>query len=248
MRGVKPPLAVSFDLDETLLDGSGLRESIIQACGEIAASHPALDPAQLVDANSHVWQQYWPEVEARWTLGSLTGASLSLEAWRRTLHACGCTDEAVAKFAAKIHGQLAREALRLFDDVRQFMEVLRRAQLRSALITNGASDTQREKLSALGIEKWFHVVVISGEIGVAKPDPSTFAFALNSMGVAPENWWHVGDSLTTDVAGAKMARLTSVWLNRRGLVRGQADPAPDIEVPSLSHLVPFLKTNDLLRT
>ncbi len=66
----------------------------------------------------------------------------------------------------------------------------------------------------LGIEQMFDVVVISGEVGVAKPDASVFAFALHKLGVEKENAWHVGDSLRTDVAGALGAGLTAVWLNR----------------------------------
>ena len=90
------------------------------------------------------------------------------------------------------------------------------------------------------MEYWFDVVVISGEVGFAKPDASIFRLALNKLPVEPENVWHVGDSLTTDVAGAKAAGLTAVWLNRSGLVRRESDPEPDLEIRSLSNLMAFI--------
>ena len=237
---MKPVRALFFDLDATLLDGSGLQESIVRTCGKIAASQPGLDAARLLAANSEVWQRYWPEVEDKWTLGALDGASVSLEAWRRTLRACGCNEESVARLASQTHRQHAREAHRLFDDVRELFTSVRRARIPLALITNGASDAQRGKLRALGIEHWFDAVVISGEVGIAKPDASVFGLALDKLAVERENVWHVGDSLTTDVAGANAAGLSAVWLNRSGLSRGEGDPEPDVEIRSLSNLMALL--------
>src|SRR5512134_1365165 len=101
MRGARR--AVFFDLDGTLLDGSGLRESIARTCAAIAERLPGVDAARLVEANGAAWRSYWPEAEAGFTLGTLDGASVSLEAWRRTLRACGCSDESVARLALATH-------------------------------------------------------------------------------------------------------------------------------------------------
>ena len=229
--------AVFFDLDETLLDGSSLRESIARTCAAIAESHPGLDAARLLDANGEVWRSYWPEVESHWTVGTLDGASVSLEAWRRTLRACGCGDDSVARLALQTHGQYERESQRLFDDVHDVIETLRGANVPLALITNGASDTQRGKLRVLGIEPWFDAIVISGEVRVAKPDAAVFRLALDVLGVERDDAWHVGDSLRADVAGAKAAGLTAVWLNRRGHERQASDPEPDHEIRSLAELL-----------
>ena len=237
---MKAVQALFFDLDGTLLDGSRLQESIVRACDMIAAGQPGLEAARLVEANNQVWLDYWPEVAEKWTLGALDGESLSLEAWRRTLRACGCHDESIVRLAARLHRNLGREAHRLFDDVRELFTSLKSARVPLALVTNGASDTQRDKLRVLGMEHWFDVVVISGEVGIAKPDASIFRLALNKLPAERENVWHVGDSLTTDVAGAKAAGLTAVWLNRSGLVRREGDPEPDLEIRSLSNLMAFI--------
>ncbi len=237
----KPVRALFFDLDATLLDGSGLQGSIVGTCRKIAASRAGLDAARLLEANSQVWERYWPEVDDKWTLGALDGAAVSLEAWRRTLRACGCNEESMARLASQTHIQLAREAHRLFDDVRELFTSVRRARVPLALITNGASDSQRGKLRALGIEHWFDAVVISGEVGIAKPDVSVFGMALDKLAVERENVWHVGDSLTTDVAGSKAAGLVAVWLNRRGLSRSEGHPEPDFEIRSLSDLMVLLR-------
>lgn len=226
--------AVFFDLNDTLLDGSGDQDAILRTCRSIASAQPGLDADQLLVANGEVWQRYWPEVADKWTLGVLDGESVSLEAWRRTLRICGCNDDSVARRARETYSQCHRESLRLFDDVDELSLLQPRFSL--ALVTNGASDTQREILRVLDIEHRFSAVVISAEVGVAKPDARIFRFALDELGVEPENVWHVGDSLSTDVAGAKAAGLTAVWLNRGGDPRKPRTPIPDHEIRSLKDL------------
>jgi putative hydrolase of the HAD superfamily len=229
-----------FDLNGTLLDDSGNREAILRTCGEIASARPGLDAARLQEANGEIWQAYWPEVEDKWTLGLLDGASVSLEAWSRALRACGCDDDSLSRLARDTHRRHARDATRLFDDVQDLFAWLSRTRVRLALITNGASDTQRDALRTLGIEQIFSAVVISAEIGIAKPDPAIFAIAIDKLGVNPEHVWHVGDSLRSDVGGAKAAGLIAVWLNRGGLPRTEDEPLPDHEIRSLRELAELL--------
>lgn len=234
---MKPAQALFFDLDETLLDGSGLQESIVQTCKVIAASTARLEASSLVEANREIWPDYWREVEQKWTLGALDGASVTLEAWRRTLRICGCNDESLAEFATRTHTMLSSE--RLFDDVAELFTAVSRARVMLGLVTNGASDTQRGKLRALDLERWFDVVVISGEVGIAKPDAAVFGLALDKLAIERKSVWHVGDNLRTDVEGAKAAGIAAVWLNRRGQIRREGDPQPDLEIRSLSNLVPY---------
>ncbi len=239
---MEPVQALSFDLDDTLLDGSrfSFQETILPTCADLARVI-GLEANRILEANSKTWQSYWPEVEEKWALGGLSGAEVSLEAWRRTLMACGRDDESLARLARDIHSQHRRKALRLFDDVHELLNVLK-PRLRLAVITNGASDTQRGTLRLLGIEQVFDAIVISGEVGVAKPDKSVFTLAVQKLGVKKENAWHVGDSMKTDVAGALGAGLTAVWLNRAGVPRKEDDPKPHHEIRSLKELAPLVST------
>jgi HAD superfamily hydrolase (TIGR01549 family) len=231
--------AICFDLDGTLLDGSGFRQTIARSCSEIASRWPGLAPDRLLRANGEVWAAYWPQVEGMWTLGVFDGATVSLEAWHRTLRACGVDNEEIGRFALETHSRHALEAHCLYDDAREVVGQLT-GRLPLALITNGAADTQREKLKALAIESYFDSVVVSGEHGVAKPDAAIFRHALDALGVAPDEALHVGDSLEADVAGALNAGLTAVWLNRHGEERDASHPAPHHEITSLTELLHLL--------
>jgi HAD superfamily hydrolase (TIGR01549 family) len=228
---------VLFDLDGTLLDGSAIGSVLIESCDRVAALVPRLDAPDLVAANTRVFHQYFSEVEPDWNLGVISGAEVRREAWRRTLAIVGVDDPRLTAEAAAIYSKLERKSYRLYRDAGIVLEV-RRKGLPTGLVTNGASDTQREKLDALGIAGWFDCVVVSGELGIAKPDPAVFAPALTAIGAAPESCWYVGNDLAADVGGANASGLISVWVNRTGDERPGGSPTPQIEVSSLDELRP----------
>jgi putative hydrolase of the HAD superfamily len=85
-----------------------------------------------------------------------------------------------------------------------------------ALVTNGAACLQREKLAASGLGDYFEAVVVSADLGVAKPDPAVFERALAQLGANSNRGVMIGDSLRKDVDGALAAGLGAVWVNRNG--------------------------------
>lgn len=235
MTGVR---AICFDLDDTLRDPSGARDALRRTC-ESMATLTGLDAEVLLAANGRIWPRFWLEVEDAWTLGAMSGEAVTAEAWRRTLQACGHDDPASARRAAEIHLERTFQSQRLFDDARSLLDALDPG-LATAVITNGASDTQRAVLGALGIEARFDAVIVSGEVGVAKPDPAIFELALGAMGVNGDQAWHVGDNIRIDVAGARAAGLTAVWLNRDGGPPPDDAVEADLVVSSLLELTPHL--------
>ncbi|MGK2928879.1 MAG: HAD family hydrolase [Acidimicrobiales bacterium] len=74
----------------------------------------------------------------------------------------------------------------------------------------------------------------SGAIGVAKPDPATFAPALEALGTDPARTLHVGDSVHYDVLGAIGAGMAAVHFDPRQLCRSDEHP----HVAALTDLLP----------
>lgn len=114
-----------------------------------------------------------------------------------------------------------------------------------ALITNGPGDTQRHKDCGYRGRPYVDAIIISGEVGVAKPESAIFA-AARRLGVPRDAAWHVGDSLANDVTGARNAGLgAAVWLNGTGrsTTPGGGLPVssgPHWEITSLRDLVELL--------
>ncbi len=102
------------------------------------------------------------------------------------------------------------------------------------IVTNGAPGMQRTKMAALGIDRYADSVVFAGHDTLAKPNPEPFERALSELDSTPERTLHVGNSLDTDVPGAKAAGVGAVWVPADLDVT--PDPTPDFAFESLHPL------------
>lgn len=106
--------------------------------------------------------------------------------------------------------------LELYDDARILDEV----DENLVLITNGPERTQRDKIEKLGLGDYFDEIIISGEVGFAKPNPIIFKIAHLRVG---EKGPYIGNSPRHDVKGAKEAGFRSVLIDRGVEDDGDAD-------------------------
>lgn len=101
------------------------------------------------------------------------------------------------------------------DGAEPLLKCLRARRHPMALVTNG-SKSQRDKIDILKASRYFDAVLISEEVGTAKPDPVIFRQAMSRLSAAPDRSVFVGDSLEHDMAGARNAGMMTVYLNRIG--------------------------------
>ena len=87
---------------------------------------------------------------------------------------------------------------------------LRGRGVKVALLSNGASATQRGKLERLGLAEAFDEVVISGEVRLKKPEPAIFRLTLRRLGVEAAEAWMIGDDPERDLHPAKRLGLKAV--------------------------------------
>jgi putative hydrolase of the HAD superfamily len=90
----------------------------------------------------------------------------------------------------------------------------------------------RAVLDRTGLTPLLDGIVISAEVGAAKPDPAIFERALAVAGARAEEAVHVGDTPDVDVAGALAAGLRAIHLDRSG-----ADPQATTSLTGLPGLV-----------
>ncbi|WP_458190596.1 HAD family hydrolase [Haladaptatus sp. NG-WS-4] len=102
------------------------------------------------------------------------------------------------------------------------------------IVTNGAPKMQRTKMAALGIDDHFESVVFAGYDTPAKPNPEPFEHALSELDSEPKRAIHVGNSLVSDVSGAKAAGIEAVWVPADPSVT--PDPTPDFAFETLHPL------------
>lgn len=83
------------------------------------------------------------------------------------------------------------------------------------IISNGFTDTQYNKLNVSGLNRFISRMIISDEIGIQKPDPRIFKYALDETG-ADHNPIFIGDNFDTDIIGALNAGWKAIWYNPEG--------------------------------
>ncbi|MBS0350168.1 MAG: pyrimidine 5'-nucleotidase [Proteobacteria bacterium] len=104
------------------------------------------------------------------------------------------------------------------------------------IITNGFVELHHARLERTKFKEHFHLVVISEQVGIAKPDRGIFDHALTLMGNPPRNKvLMVGDTLESDILGGNNAGLDTCWLNvsKKPIVK---DIKPKYQVSSLKEL------------
>ena len=251
--------ALLFDLDNTLLmEDQATFSSVRHAC-EVARDRAHVDVDALQAATLRIAEELWRAAtiyayaeemgmwwgEGLW--GEFRGDTPGLrsvrafvpgfrrDVWRAALAAVDVSDDFLAAaldaayvVARRGHQPVDPEAERVLDDLARDHQL--------ALVTNGAPDVQREKLKGTTLPGRFNALVISAELGIAKPDPGIFEYALRAVGADAKDSVMIGDSLSRDVAGARGAGLRSIWIDRGTMTPRPEDAVPDGRVTALSQI------------
>jgi putative hydrolase of the HAD superfamily len=256
--------ALIFDLDDTLMVEEASAEAAFRATCGFAAQKSGVDPERLYTNIRESCRSFWHDSPARsyclevgissweglWAEFSGDDENLRILAewapvyrrnsWVEALRRCGCDgDDTFAKELGEKYIQERRQRHIVYDDVLPVLNHLRQNH-KLALLTNGSPDLQRAKLKAPGLADFFHTIVVSGEVGLGKPDPRIFEMTLNHLDATPNLAAMIGNSLKSDIAPALKLGLLAIWVNREGKVRNNVI-VPDAEVSDLKQLINVLE-------
>ena len=116
---------------------------------------------------------------------------------------------------------------------------------RLGLVTNGSPSAQEPKLTGAGIADAFDTRVFAGYDTAPKPDREPFDRAVSTLEVDPPRTLMVGDSLSSDVAGAQAVGMRGVYLSEDGEGSDTPDDSesavPDHRIESLAELPELLR-------
>lgn len=124
----------------------------------------------------------------------------------------------------------------LVDGVKKVLDYLSE-KYTLAIVSNSMSNVARHAIRKFNLEKYFDTVVISRDLGIRKPDPEIFNFALYNLGVEHHKAVHIGDSLEEDVHGARNTGMRAIWIKKAG---EDESVRPDYIVNSITELTSLL--------
>lgn len=116
----------------------------------------------------------------------------------------------------------------IFENSEPLLKELKKRGYIVGVITNGPSMLQNHKMDTSGLKPYCDIVVVSGDVGVHKPDPALFIYTAEKLGVKPEECVYVGDHPINDIKGALDANMKAIRMNW-GWFKDQ-DLRPDVPV------------------
>ena len=108
------------------------------------------------------------------------------------------------------------------------------------IISNGFKEVQYYKFAHSGLEDYFTHILISEEVGINKPQRGIFDIALARNGVSADEAVMIGDSYTSDIAGAQAAGIDQIWLHESPSAESPAATPDAPAAESATYIVPRL--------
>jgi len=214
--------AIFFDLGETLVT-QNIEDNLVTkgALEKIAEILPvSRSPTELYE----IYREGYKINEA---FRNLSHVEVPIQAWMTQLlrKAIGQEPEdAVVQEAIRFVVSARAENSRIFPDSRALLEKLSRKRIKLGVISNVSShDTAIEILRTVGLLDYFDKIVTSALVGIRKPDPGIFLYALMQFNLKPHEAVIVGDSERHDVWGGSITGIKTVLISRRPVTDSIAD-------------------------
>lgn len=144
-------------------------------------------------------------------------------------------DERLLRRAMDIFVEARSSGVMCFPEVPRVLRILK-SKYRLGIVTNtSSSEVPNRVLSQLKMRGYFSVVATSAELGIRKPYPGIFYYALRELNARAGDTAFVGDSIKHDIIGAKSLGMKTVLVDRRRRYKGKILQA-DVTLRSLSRL------------
>ena len=222
---------ILFDADDTIFDFSR------------SARHAFLQTLDFFKINGRddyweVYEYFNKETWAAFERQEITAVELRRIRFERFLDAAGEYRDPL-----EMNGHYLEELSQtkfLVEGAVELVEELLGENFRLGLITNGLKEVQRPRIAQADMEEYFEVIVVSDEIGVAKPHTGFFEHAFGEMGQPEKSEvLVVGDSLQSDIQGGNNFGVDTCWFNPKKSAN-LTSHQPTFQIEKLAELKNFL--------
>ncbi|MCD4650307.1 MAG: YjjG family noncanonical pyrimidine nucleotidase [Candidatus Cloacimonetes bacterium] len=183
-----------FDIDNTIFDFfKASRTALRLTCNnlEITYTKDYYDN-YWIPVNHDVWELY--------EQNKIDSDTLRHERFRQFFELIGA--EANQHRASEIYNEYLSEKVYLIEHAEIVLEQLS-SHCTMVAVTNGMAEIQHRRLEKSGLRKYFKTIIISDEVGVAKPHPEIFRFAMQVGEESDKSRvLMIGDNPIADIKGA----------------------------------------------
>ena len=177
------------------------------------------------------------ELWAEYADGKVTKEELNRQRFLYPLEAVGEGNAALAKAFSDDFFAVIPTKSRLMPHAQKVLEYLA-PKYNLYILSNGFQELQCHKMRSAGIDHYFKKVVLSDDIGVLKPWPEIFHFAMSATQSELRESLMVGDSWENDIKGAQGVGIHQVFYNVTG--HTELPFKPTYQITDLKELLQLL--------
>ncbi len=217
-----------FDIDGTLLDYDAAERNALR--NAVKAYGVAYD----VDVHLEVYKEINTDTWRKFERNEITAVELRTERFQRFAAHIGV--EMDPEEMSRIYLDFLKQEA---DHIPNAMDVVKEVsgKFKLALITNGLRDVQHPRIDKSGFREFFPSVIISEEVGIAKPHAEIFEHAFNLADHADkDSALIIGDSLSSDIGGGMAFGIDTCWINHSGRPHG-LEQSPTYTITDLCELL-----------
>lgn len=198
-----------FDLDRTLWD---FETNTAQVFAEIFTKHNLQNNFKNLQHFETIYNKHNDVLWALYRESKIKKDVLRGLRFFNTLEEVGAANKETAEAIGHDYVRMGPEMTGLFPGTIEILEYLSK-KYKLYIITNGFKEVQHAKVERCGLSRFFVRVFTSEDIGIQKPRPEIFRFALSSVNAKKDESLMIGDDLEVDVMGAKRFGINQVWFN-----------------------------------
>ena len=155
-------------------------------------------------------------------------------------------------YVEELNGYLKKmldEAVTILPNVKKTLRNTLHKRMQLGMVSNG--DTEELSAHLNGVSDLFNMIVTSEELrSLQTAFGGLFDEAIHKMGVGRETTAFVGDTITSDVLGAKKAGFTAIWYNKKQRIP-KPEIRPDFEIRDMAEILEIVELSrsgpDLLK-
>lgn len=203
--------AVLFDLDDTILNTKDAQANAICEFKGFFDEFNSISRTEF----KRVWDKITEECYEEYLNKKYSFGRMRIQRMKKLFSKYGTNiSDEEAKDRFKKYLKTYKNNWMLFDDSEEMIKEIK-SKYKVAILSNGDSNYQREKIKRVGLDKYFSDIIISGEVGYEKPKKEIFELACKKVGELPKNCVMIGDKYKVDIEGSTNAGINAIWVNRK---------------------------------
>lgn len=231
---MKPYKAIFLDWDDTIGDWTTAEHKALQ---DIYVHYHLNRLYPTFEDYLNAYKPYNLKLWGMYGRGEVTKERLHLQRFLKPIEGLPLTEEVLRDMAHEIGAEFLRLTNKYFclmPDAETVVKYLA-GKYPLTIISNGFKEVQYYKFEHSGLAPFLTHTLISEEVGINKPQPSIFEIALQRNGITAQEAVMIGDSYSSDIAGAKAAGIDQIWIHE-----GETDETATYIVPKITEIMHLL--------